>query len=225
MENYTLKRGNRRTISVEIKGSEVIVHVPNEYDRSAAIRKRTEDFLRSKQEWIEKKLGENKRNEAELLPGFTERKTLYLFGYPLEVTEAKAFSVRFENGKLIIPAGRSAESAERAIKRWYRKYSEDELSARLAAISGSTGLKYSSFSLTSARGKWGSCSNKGDIMLNFRLVILPDELIEYVIVHELCHTLEMDHSSRFWAEVAERMPDYKQRRRALRRYGFLMRAI
>ena len=224
---YTLKRSaRRRTVSVEIKGGEVIVHVPLAYDRSSAIRKHTEDFLKAKSKWIERKLEENRRNAAGLLEGFAEGRALYLFGFALNVQgTAKGRSVRFERGILYVPSSLSDERRKRAVVKWYKSYAETELKARLDDISAKTGIGYCSFALTSARGKWGSCSEKGEIRLNYRLTALPDELIEYVIVHELCHMRVMAHSREFWNEVHRFLPDYKELKRELNRYKFVMAAI
>lgn len=70
------------------------------------------------------------------------------------------------------------------------------------------------------KSRWGSCSSLGNINLNLRLGLLPDDLFEYVLVHELCHLLELNHSDRFWAEVAKFIPEYKKRRAKLRKIRF-----
>jgi hypothetical protein len=79
--------------------------------------------------------------------------------------------------------------------------------------------------------RWGSCSHRGDLSFNFKIALLPAPLAEYVIVHEVCHLLEFNHSRAFWAHIARAIPDFKARREALRRTAFVftrgvhMRAI
>ena len=78
------------------------------------------------------------------------------------------------------------------------------------------GVNVTALSLSQARTRWGSCTSKGHIRLNWRLIHLPKHLVEYVIVHELAHLKEMNHSPRFWAVVESIYPEHKAARQALR---------
>ena len=78
------------------------------------------------------------------------------------------------------------------------------------------GLKYSRITITSAETRFGSCSSKGNISYSYRLMLYPEAAREYVVVHELAHLLEMNHSKKFYAIVERYLPDYKERRRMLK---------
>lgn len=80
------------------------------------------------------------------------------------------------------------------------------------------GVSYLRISIRDQRTRWGSCSLKGNLNFNWKLVLLPEELADYVIVHELCHRIYMNHSSDFWKLVERELPDYRQRRKALKSY-------
>jgi len=80
------------------------------------------------------------------------------------------------------------------------------------------GFVYGRISIKNQKSSWGSCSVRGNLNYNYRIVHLPARLAEYIIVHELCHLSEFNHSKRFWALVAAAIPDHKERRKALRKY-------
>ena len=91
--------------------------------------------------------------------------------------------------------------------------------ARAAYFAPVVGVSYSRITVRSQRTKWGSCSAKGGLNFNCLLLLAPTEVLDYVVVHELCHRLEMNHSPRFWAEVERVLPDYAAARKWLRLNG------
>lgn len=103
----------------------------------------------------------------------------------------------------------------------YLRYKEQaretavDIATRLRATFG---LRFRSISIRDQRTRWGSCSRRGDVSLNYRLVFLPERTQEYLIAHELCHVLEFNHSTAFWRVVADVIPDFRDHRKALRAY-------
>ncbi len=107
-------------------------------------------------------------------------------------------------------------------KREYARYKEVArtlATERLAYFNQSYGFLYYQISIRNQKTRWGSCSKQGNLSFNYRIALLPTELADYVILHELCHLGAFDHSARFWSLVARMMPDYRERRRALRQFG------
>ena len=101
------------------------------------------------------------------------------------------------------------------IERWYRGEAASHLAGRIEHYSPRLGVRPSRVTIRGQRSRWGSCSGKGTVSLNWRLMMVPGALADYVVVHELCHLRHMNHSPRFWAMVGSTIPDYRDRRRRL----------
>lgn len=110
-------------------------------------------------------------------------------------------------------------SVSAAAQSAHRAAAERLVKERLVHFNVHYGFVYQSVSIRSQKTRWGSCSDRGRLSFNYRLKFLPLHLVDYVVVHELCHLREPHHQPRFWALVAETVPDYRERRRALRGYA------
>ncbi|NQT30514.1 MAG: M48 family metallopeptidase [Candidatus Saganbacteria bacterium] len=106
-----------------------------------------------------------------------------------------------------------------ALKFVSQKEAFQKIKGRVDWYCSLTGLKYRKLSLSKVRRRWGSCNSKGDLRINWRLAMASGVVLDYVIVHELMHLVEQNHSKRFWNKVSALMPDYKQQRKWLRENG------
>jgi predicted metal-dependent hydrolase len=116
----------------------------------------------------------------------------------------------------------TVEAARRALKRWYMREAAHWLEARLAVLGGLMGVGWRRVSVRDQRSRWGSCSSTGCLSFNYRLVMAPPEVMDYVVIHELAHRLVLNHSAQFWAIVAERCPGYRDARGWLKSQGPLL---
>jgi predicted metal-dependent hydrolase len=119
-----------------------------------------------------------------------------------------------QDSRLRTPASSSPE-----VERELRGRAKRELPTRLLELAAEHGLTVTRLSVRNQRWRWGSCSRKGHICLNWRLILMPDSVRDYVMIHELMHLKRMDHSPEFWKLVAQVCPDFKTARAWLRVYS------
>jgi predicted metal-dependent hydrolase len=120
---------------------------------------------------------------------------------------------------LLVPGG----DAGPAVERWLRRAARDAITPRAHAAARALGVEVTRVTIRDQRTRWGSCSSTGALSFSWRLVLAPEEVLDYVVWHEACHLRRMDHSPRFWALVAEHCPGYEAPRRWLRERGATLR--
>ena len=221
--NYEIKYTKRRCVAIRIKQGEVIVFAPISYENSQNNQEKLRKFLESKREWISRKIAEyNASLKYFGLDEVLKYKKFLLFGEKMRVLATTKKSLKITaNGEILIPKEIDIETLKKKLKREYARIAQEQLANRLFELAGKHGFYHNSFKLTNAGGKWGSCDDKKNIRLNWRLILLPTHVADYVVIHELCHTVELNHSNRFWNFVARVLPNYKQLNKDLKNYGAL----
>jgi predicted metal-dependent hydrolase len=207
---YTIRRSPRARrvrVSVENDGSVEVVLPRRASERAAA------EAVRELGGWIERRRRALARAAAEVArpPG-----TVPFLGVPLElVAEPGRTRVHRRGDALLVPAGDPRE----ALERWYRRVARPEFAARLDAACARAGTPYDGLTIRGQRTRWASCSSTGAMSFNWRLLLAPEPVVDYVVEHEVCHLAVLDHSPRFWALLESRVPDWRAHARWLRRYG------
>lgn len=210
-------KSNRRTLSLTIKNSgEIIVHAPQKI-QDAHINK----FLEQKQGWILSKLAQIKGNQGKFSEVLSYNKFL-LFGQEYKVLIGDVKKVEVRNDCIVLPKKTEPEKVVTTISTFYKKKAKEILLKRLYYWQEKLKIKSNSFKITNSKGKWGSCNSKGVITINWRAIMVLPACIDYIIVHELCHLIEMNHSKRFWTLVETFLPNFNQVRQTLKEYGFLL---
>jgi hypothetical protein len=118
--------------------------------------------------------------------------------------------------ELLVPAGADREPA---LERWYRRAAREEIAPRLDLACFQAGTAYSKLTIRGQRTRWASCSRGGAMSFNWRLLLAPEPVLDYVVWHEVCHLEILDHSPRFWALLGRHCPGYRDQKRWLRRHG------
>jgi len=223
---YTLIKTNRRTMGISISIEDgVKISVPKR-----ATNQQIQQLILMKSKWI---LGKLKDLEGKhfIRQQFKEGEIFYYLGkvYVLSVIEVMNKDrehVEVEDNRLRLHLrADNQENIKKVLLRWYREEANIILKERLEILSEETGLYPQSVMVKEQKSRFGSCSSKRNINLNWKLVMAPLEVIDYVIVHELCHLKEMNHSKNFWSLVESFMNDYKERRKWLKEYGGYIRFI
>jgi predicted metal-dependent hydrolase len=211
---YTVRRSTRaRRVRVNVHphtGVEVVL--PARAPERAAAAAVSE--LRP---WIERRLGEARDALAEAERSLAERAgTLPYLGRRLVLTsQVDRIRAHRSGERLLIPAS----DPRPAIERFYRRAARVEIAARLDRASQLAGSSYSGLDIRGQRTRWASCSSNGRMSFNWRLLLAPEHVLDYVVWHEVCHLQVLDHSPRFWTLVERYWPDYRADRDWLRRNG------
>lgn len=142
-------------------------------------------------------------------------------GQGLTVTPAQLRAVAVQGSSLLIPVGKPAPVMVQA---FLKHLAHDRLRRACDDYSAALGRPYSALALRDTRSRWGSCNSEGRLMFSWRLAMAPPVVLRYVAAHEVAHLAHMDHSSRFWAQVARLMPDYQRHRDWLRHNGSALQA-
>ncbi|HEU0025112.1 MAG TPA: SprT family zinc-dependent metalloprotease [Thermoleophilaceae bacterium] len=221
---YRIRRSSRaRYARIVVDGDGVEVVVPDGF----ALR-RVEPFVEEKRPWIERTLRRMGESQAELPPARIEDggEVPYL-GERLALRLRRRSSrtlVRVRGGELEVAGSVLDGSAVRAaLEGWYRRRAREEVTRRLDAAVERAGASYDSLQIRGQRTRWASCSSSGSMSFNWRLLLAPAEILDYVVEHEVAHLTVPDHSERFWSLLAGRCPEWRERERWLRRHGHALR--
>jgi hypothetical protein len=202
------ERARRVRITVDpTRGVEVVLpRRAHEREAAAAVRE-----LRP---WIERRVRELDRVRAAVS---ARGETLPYLGQTLQVVPERGRTrVHRRGAQLYVPAGGQREAA---LERWYRRAAQLEIAPRLDRACAQTGTSYARLTIRGQRTRWASCSRSGTMSFNWRLLLAPEPVLDYVVWHEVCHLRVMDHSPRFWALLASFWPAYREHAGWLRRHG------
>ena len=217
---YTVRRSDRARrarIVVDAGGVEVVV------PRRMALR-HVAPFVEEKRPWIERTLRRYRDAQADgPVVALAHGGTVPYLGrdLALEVREEPARSrphVRPRGDRLAVRLPEGGDLRD-ALERWYRRRAREEVAWRLDAACARAGSAYTALTIRAQRTRWASCSATGAMSFNWRLLLAPAEILDYVVEHEVAHLERMDHSPAFWALLGSRCPDYREHERWLRVHG------
>ena len=227
---YNVVRTDRKTVGITIDPVEgVIVRSPKKVSKE-----KIENIVNNKSDWILQKL--TKLDDVKSTPAPKEllsgEKLPYLGRrYRLKVIKDSSISkkqaeVKLYQGKFIAKLSSSVVDDELRIKilknkliKWYRKHAEIKINNRVNKYKTQIGVKPNKVKIKKQKKRWGSCSNKGNLNFNWKLIMAPMSIVDYIVIHELAHLKYQNHSNEFWELVETIIPDYEKRQEWLRIHG------
>lgn len=216
----------RKTLSITVhRDNRVIVHAPATCPKASIAR-----FIEQKSDWVRKTFETNllKRRQVVERKFETGDRLPYLGkDYTLLVEQGHIPEVVCENGRICVrvpartaPPGPS-EVKER-LKDWYVSRALCTIREKTALYAARIGVRPATVTIKALKSRWGSCSLSGRISLAWNIIMAPEEIVDYLIVHELCHLVHHNHSAQYWALVGSILPDHRQRRKWLRENAGLL---
>ncbi len=218
-------RKRKKTISLEVRrNGAVVVQAPQRTSR-----REIEGFIKAKERWLKERLREQRERERECAEKtFAAGETFLFLGeaYPLAVPDARSRNgqeppLSFTGSRFILRSGCAAEG-KILFTAWYKERARDLIARRLRYFCPRLWCFPRSVHLSNARCRWGSCTADDRIYLSWRIVMAPPAVVDYVILHELLHMKEKNHSRRFWNLLEAVLPDYRTQRAWLRQKGHFL---
>lgn len=214
-----IRTNRRKTAQVRVGGGKVSILVPDDLSVS-----RIDQILANKTKWIQGKLYLHGRAIPSKPKEYVSGESFSYLGrnYRLKVVQGSKSDCKLVSGRLVVtvPSRESQPlSVQKALIAWYRHHADQKIPERAARYAELVGVEPKSVGVRDFKSRWGSCHKSGDILINWRIVMAPSGIVDYVVAHELCHLKFHDHSPRFWKELGKVIPDYLECREWLRVNG------
>jgi len=213
-------RTRRKTIALQVTDeATLVVRAPFNADDETIKR-----VIYKHRKWIEQKRKEVKARDPKFSPKeFVNGEGFLYLGkyYRLRIVNEQEVPLKFEGGfslsREVLPQAREV------FIEWYKKMAYEKISERVKWHAERGGFKYNRINITNTQKRWGSCSSKGNLNFSWRLIMAPLPVVDYVVIHELVHLQERNHTKAFWNKVKILMPDYERQKDWLKRNGYLLR--
>jgi len=209
---YAITRSRRKTVAIYVRGGKVEVRAPLRMPKREIDR-----FVLEKEKWILKSLAKQQAQAAQREAFVINYGSSILFrGKPYPIVPRTEKHAGFDDEEFYMPTGLSRSQIKAACVRLYKILAKAHIAKRVDFFAPHMGVVPTAVKINSAMKRWGSCSSLKSLNFSWRLIMADDAIIDYVIVHELAHIKEMNHSARFWAIVENTLSDFRECRRKLK---------
>jgi len=213
-----IRTSRRKTATIKVEAGKVSVVAPLELSIP-----RIEDAISKKNRWIKEKLHLHSQVMAVKPKEYVSGESFSYLGknYRLKVVKGSPSSVKLLQGYLTVvtPEPLNPVKTQKLIEGWYREHAEKKLREKSERFAKQMGVQFASVGIKSFKSRWGSCSGDGHIQYNWRIIMAPNGIVDYVVVHELCHLIHHNHSPEFWRAVGKVVPDNVEAKEWLKAEG------
>jgi len=214
-----IRTRRRKTASIKINDGAVSVMVPQGLSQESI-----QQLIANKKKWIREKLYLQSQSRPVNSKEFVSGEAFSYLGrnYRLKVVSDSYQPAKLHHGQLVVmipEAMQTPNSIRNVVVRWYRLHALDRLIEKTDRYAAIVGKAPSKVDIKTYRSRWGSCHADGRVLYNWKIIMAPNRIVDYVVVHELCHLVHHNHSPQFWKAVERVMPDYAECREWLKVNG------
>jgi predicted metal-dependent hydrolase len=218
-EAEVIRTDRRKSARVQVEDGAVSIIVP-----IALPLERIEKIVQDKHRWIKEKLYLHQQAMPVSSKEFVSGEAFPYLGrnYRLKVESGAFQPVKLKQGRLVVTLPKEAATPElirNALVRWYRLQAQERFDEKVTRYARVIGVAPVSVGIKTFKSRWGSCTAKGEILFHWKVILAPHRIVDYVVVHELCHLKHHDHSAAFWQSVGRVMPDYLECKEWLKAVG------
>ena len=215
----TIRTDRVKSASIDVEDNLVKVTVPKNLSDE-----RIEELIKGRILWIKQKLALQATAIISKPKEYVDGEAFAYLGrnYRLKCANGTEESVKLRSGYLNVTTKngkRNSEHIKAAIEQWYRTKALSRLIDKTNRYSAILKVEPTSINLKDYKAMWGSCSPKGVVSYNWRIILAPHKIVDYIVVHELCHLIEPNHSSKYWKQVRSVIPDYENSKEWLKNNG------
>jgi hypothetical protein len=211
-----IRTNRRKSADIRVEEGSVSVIVP-----ANTSAEKIDQLLVTKRRWIREKITLHQESAPTSSKQYVSGEAFTYLGrnYRLKVERGNFAPVRLLQGRLVVTLPQGAQQphmVRNALVRWYKRQAEQKLREKVERFAPLVGVEPAGVGIKTFRSRWGSCTAKGKLEFNWQIMMAPNRMVDYVVIHELCHLIRHDHSPEFWREMSRLMPDYQHCRDWLR---------
>ena len=219
-----IKTNRKKSASIQLIDGQVRVRAPRSLSD-----KRIDDLIKKRIPWIKEKLEEHAKRPKAIEKKYIDGEIFSYLGknYVLRIIQSDETFIKLKNGSFVVAIPKNdlgkAEKVQALLSLWFRVHANKYLQARTVKFAKIIGVSPISVSVKNYKARWGSCTINGALDYNWKIIQAPRKIIDYVVVHELCHLLEHNHSPKYWSYVEKFMPNWKESKDWLKKNSDLLR--